>query len=77
MKNANVLLLTYALALSGCAANGKVVAPSCPRLADPPPEVMETPDFEKRVREILFESDENTTPSSPPAKPSSGPTARP
>ena len=56
-------LLICVLATCGCAANGRVArVAECPRLAPPPPALMKSPDFENRVRQILFESPPKQTP---------------
>lgn len=65
-----LLWLTCALAMSGCATNGKAAKPvACPTLPPPPPNVMRSPQAETRLRAILFESAATPTTSSAPAKP--------
>ena len=63
-------LLSCALAISGCAGNGRAVKPPvCPTLPPPPPNVMRSPDYEQRLRAELFESGETQTTSSAHARP--------
>lgn len=59
-----------ALAISGCAASGKVVKPAvCPTLPPPPANVMRSPQAETRLRALLFEPAATpTTNSAPPRK---------
>ena len=65
-----LLWLTCALAISGCAGNGQAVKPEhCPKPLPPPPNVMRSPDYETRLRALLFESSETPTITSAPAKP--------
>lgn len=65
-----LLLLSCALALSGCAGNGRAVKPPvCPTPPPPPPSVMRSPDYEQRLRAELFESGETQTTSSAHARP--------
>lgn len=66
-----LLLLTLSLALPGCALTGKGVSPpvSCPQPQPPPPALMSTPDFERKVRAILFDSEPSATPESEDSKP--------
>jgi hypothetical protein len=54
------LLLILSLALSGCGTTSVAVAPSCPVIPPPPPEIMEPVevDYLKRVKAWLYELDE-------------------
>lgn len=60
------LWLICAAATQGCALTGKVVSPqvSCPEPPQPPPALMTPPDFEQRVRAILFTPELSATPES-------------
>ena len=60
------LSLTCALGLSGCAGNGSRVPPPpvCPVLPSLPPEMMQEPDYGKRVRDELLEPQTSATPTS-------------
>lgn len=57
---ASVWLMTFGLAVSGCASNGAAVRTECPVLPQPPASLMQPPTTEQKVRAELFE---------PPAKP--------
>ena len=62
-------LLLCALALSACARNGRDVKQiSCPEPQTPPPALMTSPDFEKKARRILFDSEPSATPKSKGSK---------
>ena len=65
-KPTRALLLIWSLALPGCALTGKAVSPpvNCPEPPQPPPALMSTPDFEHKVRAILFDSEPSATPAS-------------
>jgi hypothetical protein len=69
MNNRSALWLTLPLALSGCASSGKVVPIACPKPAKPPAEVMKTPNFEQKVRQLLFDSEPKPTSGSDPVNP--------
>lgn len=65
-----LLWLICAMAISGCAGSGLRVKPgACPSPQPAPPNVMRSPNYEQRVREILFESAEMQTTSSERANP--------
>lgn len=67
-----LLWLTCTLATSSCATTSPPAAPaSCPKLSPAPSNVMRTPNYEQRLRELLFKSAEMQTTTSAPAKPSS------
>lgn len=55
----------FALAISSCAANGVVV---CPVPQEAPKALMVKPEYEKRVRRVLFESETTQTTKSPASK---------
>jgi len=65
-----VLLLTFGLAISGCASNGGVV--QCPVLPPIPASLMVEPTFEQQARQTLFEPEQKPTTgssrSNPPAE---------
>ena len=65
-----LLLLTCVLATSSCAGSGQRVKPTaCPNPQPAPPNVMRSPNYEQKIRVILFESDETQTTRSAPVKP--------
>lgn len=65
-----LLLLTCVLIASGCATTSPPATPAVyPRLPPPPANVMRSPNYEQRLRAILFESDETPTTKSEPSKP--------
>lgn len=68
MRNASrlALWLTFALAISGCATTGGGVKPlpACPLPPPPPANLMQSPEYEKRLRDELFESEPRPTPKS-------------
>ena len=58
-----------ALALCSCATTGAALqCPEPPRLPPPPAELMTPPNFEQRIRALLFELEPRPTPSSGSAK---------
>lgn len=59
------LSLTFALAISGCKTVGVAV---CPVLPPPPASLMQPPQTESRVRQILFEPPQRPTQPSAPSK---------
>ncbi|MBA0361006.1 hypothetical protein D7V18_05055 [Stenotrophomonas maltophilia] len=67
-----LLLLACAMAASSCATTSPPATPlACPRPSPAPSNVMRTPNYEQRLRELLFKSAETQTTTSVPAKPSS------
>lgn len=70
MQNPHMRLLsaTCVLALSACAGTGKDAKPQtiCPEPPRPPVALMTPPNYEQRVRVILFESEPSATPASVP-----------
>ncbi len=65
-----LLLLTCVLATSSCAGSGQRVKPTvCPSPQPASPNVMRSPNYEQRIRAILFESGETPTIRSEPASP--------
>lgn len=65
-----LLLLILSAALSGCALTGKDVRPQeiCPDPPKPSPALMRTPDYEQRIRAILFGSEPSAMPKSEDSK---------
>lgn len=62
-------LLTCVLAISGCGGTGKVVRPcDCPTLPPLPPNLMQPPETEKKVRDELFVPQPSATPKSEGSK---------
>lgn len=58
-----VLLLLLCAAVScGCVHNGAVRPAIAPKLPDPPPSLMRKPNYEQRIRALLFESAPKPTP---------------
>lgn len=57
-KTMSALCVICALAMSGCKTVGPVASP---RLADPPPSLMQPPETEKKVRRELFKPQEPQT----------------
>ncbi|SDX52601.1 hypothetical protein SAMN05421681_10621 [Lysobacter enzymogenes] len=68
-RKVRLSLLTCALATSGCSSVGPAVKPECPRLAPVAPSLMQPPQTEQKVRQILFESPPSATPPSAGSKP--------
>lgn len=68
-----LLLLILSAALSGCVRTGKDVRPPliCPEQPNPPPALMAPPDYEQRVRAILFDSVPSAMPRCADCKPPS------
>lgn len=65
-----LLWLTCALGVSSCATTSPPAIPlACPKPSPAPSNVMRTPNYEQRSRELLFKSDETRTTTSTPAKP--------
>lgn len=65
-----LLLLLCSLALSGCATSSQAARPIvCPVLPPPPSNVMRKPDYEARLRALLFKSAETPTTTQTPAGP--------
>ncbi len=65
-----LLWLACALATSSCATTSPPVLPtSCPKPSPAPSNVMRTPNYEQRLRELLFKSGVTPTTTSTPAKP--------
>lgn len=65
-----LLWLTCALGASSCATTSPSAAPaSCPKPSPAPSNVMRTPNYEQRLRELLFKSAATPTTTSAPAKP--------
>ncbi|WP_429000627.1 hypothetical protein [Stenotrophomonas maltophilia] len=61
--------LTCALVVSSCATTSPPAAPaSCPKPSPAPSNVMRTPNYEQRLRELLFKSAGTPTTTSEPAK---------
>lgn len=52
------LLLTFAMAISGCVNSGAAVRPPpvCPRLQPASPALMQPPTLEQKIRSELFET---------------------
>lgn len=64
-------LLLCAMAVSGCAASGKVVKPLpevCPEPAQAPASLMQSPSYADKLRRILYESEPSATPKSEDSK---------
>ncbi|ASL01771.1 hypothetical protein XcvCFBP7113P_16745 [Xanthomonas citri pv. vignicola] len=65
-----LLWLTCAVVCSSCATTSPPAAlTSCPAPLPAPSNVMRTPNYEARLRALLFKSSETPTTSSAPAKP--------
>ncbi|AWH48549.1 hypothetical protein C1925_04935 [Stenotrophomonas sp. SAU14A_NAIMI4_5] len=65
-----LLLLTCAMVVSSCATTSPPVAPaSCPKPSPAPSNVTRQPNYEQRLRALLFKSDETPTTRFVPAKP--------
>jgi hypothetical protein len=64
------LSLICALATSACAGTGKAAKQlqDCPQPLPVPPSTLKPPDFEKRLRDELFDSAPNATPESEGSK---------
>ena len=70
-----LLWLACALALSSCATTSRPAAPlACPKLSPAPSNVMRTPNYERRLRELLFKSAATPTTTSEQGRPSSSQT---
>jgi len=66
-----LLWLGCMMALSGCATTSlPATPPACPKPSPAPSNVMREPNYEQRLRELLFKSDATPTTKSAPAKPS-------
>lgn len=70
MRSLNVMLLplVYALALCSCATTGHAL-PVCPQPQPIPHELLKKPNYEQKLREILFKSVPPPTQKSKPTKP--------
>ncbi|PPT90429.1 hypothetical protein XthCFBP4691_12470 [Xanthomonas theicola] len=65
-----LLLLACVTAASSCATTSPPAAPAyCPKASPAPSNVMRTPNYEQRLRELLFKSGETPTTKSTPPKP--------
>ncbi len=65
-----LLLLASVMAASSCATTSPSAIPlACPKPSPAPSNVMRTPNYEQRLRELLFKSVETRTTTSTPAKP--------
>lgn len=65
-----LLLLLCSLAISGCATSSQAARPIvCPVLPHPPSNVMRPPNYEARLRALLFKSESMPTTTSTPATP--------
>lgn len=65
-----LLWLTCVLVFSGCATTSPpVTPPACPKPSPGPSNVMRTPNYEARLRGLLFKSAETPTTTSQSAKP--------
>lgn len=63
-------LLASVMAASSCATTAPSAMPlACPKPSPAPSNVMRTPNYEQRLRELLFKSVETRTTTSTPAKP--------
>ena len=64
------LSLTCVMAISGCATNGPVLPPTqCPQLPQPPASLMNPPQYERELRQRLFQSVPEQMPKSGRSKP--------
>ena len=64
-----LLWLTCAMVVSSCATTSPPAAPaSCPKPSPAPSNVTRQPNYEQRLRALLFKSDETPTTTSVPAK---------
>ena len=64
-------LLILLATCSGCASTGQRASPVvCPKPTPPPPSLMKPPDFETKLRQLLFESELSATPRSEGSRPS-------
>lgn len=63
------LLLTFALATSGCASSGKVACPPPAKLPPVPAELMQEPTYDKQILEVFSESGETALPTSESSNP--------
>lgn len=64
--------LIFALAMSGCATNGRAVCPppvSPQKLAPVPAELMLTPDYVKQASAVFLESSEPAKPTTKASRP--------
>lgn len=67
-----LLLLVCVMAVSSCATTSPRATPaSCPKPSPAPSNVMRTPNYEARLRALLFKSAETPTTTSAQPKPSS------
>lgn len=65
-----LLWLACAMALSSCATTSRPAAPLvCPKLSPAPSNVMRTPNYEQRLRELLFKSGATPTTTSEQGRP--------
>lgn len=65
-----LLWLVCVMAVSGCATTLRPATPAfCPKPSPAPSNVMRSPNYEARLRGILFKSGETPTTTSEPAKP--------
>lgn len=65
-----LLLLVCVMAASSCATTSPRATPaSCPKPSPAPSNVMRTPNYEARLRALLFKSAETPTTSSEPVRP--------
>lgn len=59
--------ISFALVLSACGHTGHALV--CPKLPPPPASLMQPPNYEQKVRQILFTSEPAAMPKSADSKP--------